>query len=179
MTRKEWMKEHFPDEVDTECAGGVAGCPSEYSELTEIDASINMRNCANYNNCTDCWNAEIIPNGEVKNDEVEFVKVEREDKILSTALHGYGTEVQTWKFVEELGELLTAFARRRITDIAPVHKRGEETDNLAEEMADVQIMAAQMTMLYGIDKSIKAMRLKKLRRLAKRLGMEEVEPDKK
>lgn len=101
-----------------------------------------------------------------------------DDKILSTALWGYGAEIQTWKFVEELGELLTAFARQRIVDIAAQHGRGGELDNLAEEMADVQIMAAQMTMLYDIGNSIKAMRLKKLRRLAKRLGMEEVEHDK-
>lgn len=94
------------------------------------------------------------------------------NKVITTALWGYGKEVQTWKFVEELGELLTAFARQRISDLKPELARGGEINNFVEEMADVQIVGEQMTMLYGIDKPIKSMRLRKLRRLAERLGID-------
>lgn len=98
-------------------------------------------------------------------------------RIISTALWGFGKELQTWKFIEELGELLAAFARQRIADIKPELARGGETENFVEEMADAHIMAEQMTVLYGIEKPIEAMRLRKLRRLAKRLGMTETADD--
>lgn len=94
-----------------------------------------------------------------------------ENKIISTALWKYGKEVQTWKFVEELGELLTAMARTRIAELKPDIARGGELENLVEEIADSTIVGEQIITCYGIDKPVKSQRTRKLRRLAERLGI--------
>lgn len=68
MTRKEWMKEHYPEAVNDRCAGGVLGCPRDYWALRLTDTSIHW-DCEhpNYNPdkeklhdiCSKCWNHEI------------------------------------------------------------------------------------------------------------------------
>ncbi len=68
MTRKEWMKEHYPETINDKCAGGVLGCPRDYWMLGLTDASISGE-CPhpNYNPdkenlhdiCSICWNHEI------------------------------------------------------------------------------------------------------------------------
>ena len=94
-----------------------------------------------------------------------------EKKIKAAALWKWGKEVQTWKLIEELGELITAVARMRIAEINPDAARGREIENLAEEFADSSIVGEQIVTCYGIDKQIKAQRTSKLRRLAERLGI--------
>ena len=67
MTRKEWMKEHYPEAVRDDLAGGVLGCPCDYSLLLLIDKSIPIRRqclypgeeCTLSEKCTKCWNQEI------------------------------------------------------------------------------------------------------------------------
>ena len=53
----------------------------------------------------------------------------------------YGYEHQKMKAVEELGELSRALAR-------DLQYEGDR-DNIAEEMADVYIMLAQLQLIYG------------------------------
>lgn len=68
MTRKEWMKEHYPEAVRDDLAGGVLGCPCDYSLLLLIDKSIPITRQCLYpskecnkirETCTKCWNHEI------------------------------------------------------------------------------------------------------------------------
>ena len=68
MTRKEWMKEHYPNRVSAKFQGGVQFCPGEYSLLVIIDPVLkefrNLSACMRAdNNCYLCWNEEI-PNTE-------------------------------------------------------------------------------------------------------------------
>lgn len=49
MTRKEWMKEHYPNVVQDHFIGGVQGCPGDYSTLVLADKSISRLNpCLRY-----------------------------------------------------------------------------------------------------------------------------------
>lgn len=96
-----------------------------------------------------------------------------EDKIIHTAVWGYGKDVQTWKCVEEYGEILTALARLRISEIRPELSRGGEETNLIEELADIGIMSEQLNVIYGFPKAVKVVRHRKLKRLADRLGIKE------
>lgn len=118
----------------------------------------------------------IKPDDEVKNDEIEFVKVEQseaeaeergrvtEKKIISTALHSYGAENQCIKCVEELSELQKEICKALIGSGSQFH--------IAEEIADVEIMLAQMKIHYGCAHDVAAIKTQKLKQLAKNLGME-------
>lgn len=67
MTRKEWMKQHYPNVVRDNFAGGVLGCPYDYFPLPLIDESIPKtkqclypaEECRLNETCTRCWNHEI------------------------------------------------------------------------------------------------------------------------
>ena len=67
MTRKEWMKEHYPNVVLDNFAGGVLGCPYDYFPLPLIDEPIPKtkrclypaEECKLSETCTKCWNQEI------------------------------------------------------------------------------------------------------------------------
>lgn len=74
MTRKEWMREHFPKNVSTKFVGGVCSCPYSYPGLCDVDPKVYKlanENCGESNSsCADCWNTEI-PNTEK---ETEMIK---------------------------------------------------------------------------------------------------------
>ena len=63
MTRREWVRQNIPGNVDDSKWDGAYGCPhfSCYSELQKIDPSIpNTCLCiTGPRNCTECWNTEI------------------------------------------------------------------------------------------------------------------------
>lgn len=67
MTRKEWMKKHYPNVVQDHFIGGVQSCPGDYSTLALADKSISrmnpcLRHCEGFNmreDCAKCWNHEI------------------------------------------------------------------------------------------------------------------------
>lgn len=86
---------------------------------------------------------------------------EQERAVLTEAVITYGADAQEWVFVGEVGELLDAIAD---------HKRGRATrDNIAEEIADVEIMLEQLKIIYKIDGSVSFWRQKKIARLAENL----------
>ena len=66
------------------------------------------------------------------------------------------------KAIEELGELIRALAR------------ANDPDNIAEEMADVEIMLAQLRIILGNDADVERWKVKKLQRLNRRLHAAEV-----
>lgn len=66
------------------------------------------------------------------------------------------------KAIEELGELIRALAR------------ADDPDNIAEEMADVEIMLGQLRIILGNDADVERWKVKKLQRLNRRLHAAEV-----
>ena len=66
------------------------------------------------------------------------------------------------KAIEELGELIRAIAR------------ADDPDNIAEEMADVEIMLGQLRIILGNDADVERWKVKKLQRLNRRLHAAEV-----
>ena len=101
---------------------------------------------------------------------VEPFKDYEQSKIISAALWKYGKEYQVWKFIEELGELITAMARMRQAELRPDLARENELDNLVEEFADSGITADEMISCYGLKDRIRSMRSLKLKRLEKRMA---------
>lgn len=82
--------------------------------------------------------------------------------ILRAAVEKYGSGAQQMKTIEELGELIRALAR------------ANDPDNIAEEMADVEIMLGQLRIILGNDADVERWKVKKLQRLNRRLHAAEV-----
>ena len=79
--------------------------------------------------------------------------------IYEQAVEAFGADSQEWVFVGEVGELLD--------DIAD-YKRGRcSIDDIAEEIADVEIMLNQLKVIYKCSGTVWYWRQKKLERLTK------------
>lgn len=85
-------------------------------------------------------------------------------KVISVALHGYGAEKQRIKCIEELSELQKELCKDAIGKGSRFH--------IVEEIADVEIMLAQMKIHYGAEKDVEAVKAQKLKQLAKSLNIE-------
>ena len=84
------------------------------------------------------------------------------NKILRAALDTWGPDAQTLMVMEEMAELQKELCK---------HARGRNNRlAIAEEIADVQIVLAQMILLYGCAEEVEDFRHMKLIRLEKRLG---------
>ena len=84
-----------------------------------------------------------------------------EQDVLMQLIQRKGADHQEWVFVGEAGELLDAVAD---------FKRGRcDTDHIAEEIADVEIMLEQLKIIYQCHGAVKYWREAKLKRLAKKL----------
>lgn len=90
-----------------------------------------------------------------------------ERRVISTALHGFGAEKQKVKCIEELSELQKELCKDIIGQGSRFH--------VAEEIADVEILLAQMKIHYGIKNDVEAIKAQKIEQLAERLNM--VTPD--
>lgn len=87
------------------------------------------------------------------------------EELFSIAIRTYGAEAQVNQGIEEMAELIQAVNKFR--------RNSEEKnlDNIAEEIADVEIMMDQYKQIYGItDRTIQRLKNQKLYRLADRLG---------
>jgi NTP pyrophosphatase (non-canonical NTP hydrolase) len=84
------------------------------------------------------------------------------EQILKATIEKYGRGAQRDKAIEELSELIRALARC------------DDPENIAEEMADVEIMLAQMRIILGNDTDVERWKVKKLQRLNRRLHAAEV-----
>lgn len=81
-------------------------------------------------------------------------------ELYAGALTEYGSEAQKMMLIEEIGELLNAFAK---------FPRGRaKAEDVIEELADVSIMVEQMALLYGWS-YFESIREQKLQRLRERL----------
>ena len=93
------------------------------------------------------------------------------EKMYAKALDIFGVQSQTLMLAEECAELVKACSKAcrahldgRDSNLPPI------VDNIAEEIADVRIMMAQMQMQYNIeDTTVESIMASKLERLRKRL----------
>ena len=96
------------------------------------------------------------------------MSIGRGDKvILRNAVDFYGSSMQELKAMEELGELIRAIARVKMCNVEETYTA---RDNLAEEMADVEIMLEQLKIIYDNRDKIKIWRRIKLGRLRARMA---------
>ena len=85
---------------------------------------------------------------------------EKEKKIMERALDAYGMD-QVNIMLEEMAELQKELCK---------FVRGEDTtEHIAEEIADVKIMIAQMIMLFDVEEQVEQYIQEKLERLSRRL----------
>lgn len=95
------------------------------------------------------------------------MKQEEKLDILEEALRTYGAEAQTIMVMEEMAELQKALCKLPRTISAK--ERGITVLQIAEEIADVQIMLEQMIILHDIAEPVDDYKTLKLIRLKNRL----------
>ena len=86
---------------------------------------------------------------------------EEEYEVYSQALNKWGTESQIMMLFEEMAELQNA--------ICKYSRKRNNIYDVATEIADVQIMAEQMSILFGKE-LVNSEKERKFERLKKRLG---------
>ena len=90
--------------------------------------------------------------------------MEKEIDTLSHAIKQYGAPAQTIKAIEEMSELQKELCK---------HLAGKNNvSEIAEEIADVEIMLTQMTLIFGCAFEVIEWKKKKIDRLANRLRKE-------
>ena len=86
---------------------------------------------------------------------------EKERAVFQKALDTWGGDAQILCLLEEMAELQDALCK---------HKRGRRTtDDIAEEIADVEIMLNQMKLYFRVEEEVKAQRARKVGRVEERL----------
>jgi len=93
------------------------------------------------------------------------------DEIYIKALETWGIRTQITIMFEEMSELQKALCKSLRCE--------EVTGNIAEEIADVEIMLEQMKLIYGIDDITRSLKQYKLERLQEKLEDMKVKKDKK
>lgn len=84
-----------------------------------------------------------------------------EKEIYERAIDKWGIRAQTMMVFEEMSELQK--------EICKNWRGADNADQIAEEIADVEIMLAQLKMIYGIASVSRRYKEQKLMRLVKRL----------
>lgn len=82
-------------------------------------------------------------------------------ELYQKALDLWGKDLQLNMVFEELGELITKLSR--------VIRGRINIDDLAEEIADVEIMLEQLQFIYNLEEEISDLKIKKLVRLGERI----------
>lgn len=83
MTRKEWVQEHYPININKNYIAGVLGCPYRYPELCKLDPQIKefmicpgirrgVRSDGDRAECDTCWNTSLPEEGVHPSDKVEI-----------------------------------------------------------------------------------------------------------
>ena len=85
------------------------------------------------------------------------------EMILQKAIDTYGADAQEWMVIEEMSELAKEICK---------NKRGKNNlSEIAEEIADVKIMLAQLEMIFRVEKEVEKHYETKIDRLNQRLRM--------
>lgn len=82
-----------------------------------------------------------VPIGRLINDNIKPVENNIEKEIYLKAINTFGENQQIIKAIEELGELSTALARH--------FTKKESSENINEEIADVEIMISQLRLIFS------------------------------
>ena len=82
-------------------------------------------------------------------------------EILQQAISTYGAQAQEMMLLEEMSELQK--------EICKFWRGRDNRNQIAEEIADVEIMLEQMKMIFQCDDAVKLYRIQKLKRLERRL----------
>ncbi len=89
-------------------------------------------------------------------------------RTLLKAIRVYGSDAQLKVLLEEMSELQKEICK---------NWRGKDNaEQIAEEIADVEIMLAQTKIIFGLESSVQKHRSLKIKRLALRLMSEKEEP---
>ena len=83
-------------------------------------------------------------------------------RIMTSAIHEYGEESQIKMMIEEMSELTKAICKFWRTEPGSFNRKIVVTE-IAEEMADVQIVLDQMKIIFGNTRTIEDMKLDRLR----------------
>lgn len=85
-------------------------------------------------------------------------------EIIEMAISAYGKDAQVLMAIEEMSELTKALCKeRRVRDNDDPCTRQKILDNIAEEIADVQIMLNQLRMIFRLNtESIESDKIKRL-----------------
>ena len=81
------------------------------------------------------------------------------EDIMREAIRSWGSEAQIDLAIEEMSELTTEL----------LHDRRGRKANIAEEIADVRIMLAQLEIIYGNSEEVERIKQEKIARLMERL----------
>ena len=90
------------------------------------------------------------------------MKKEQELAIYKEAIELFGELSQKIMVIEEMSELVKELCKE-------LRDRGN-VENIADELADVEITLAQIKMIYGIEESVKKHKDFKLKRFASRMN---------
>lgn len=93
------------------------------------------------------------------------MKAIKERTLLAKAILTFGADKQELMAIEEMAELTQAI----------LHQRRGRPNNVAEEIADVEIMLEQLKMINMCEYQTETIKVKKLNRLANRLGLNDYE----
>lgn len=105
----------------------------------------------------------------IENISAADIAIARNKQSLNNFLNTYGSSNQIMMALEESGELIQALAKTQ-RFMKGEDGLGDVIDHLAEEIADVRIMLAQIEMIFDIDKKIAAHVQEKVNRQNKRLS---------
>lgn len=92
---------------------------------------------------------------------MEIKATKKEWETLEAAVSTWGQDAQAKMLLEEMAELQK--------EICKAWRGKDNIDHIAEEVADVEIMLAQIKLMFGIDASVNIYRDAKLERLRLRL----------
>ncbi|ARE87744.1 hypothetical protein [Clostridium formicaceticum] len=112
------------------------------------------------NSTGDVWVEEF----NTKEECIAWLKQERlinKKEVYKKALETWGQEAQITMVFEEMSELQK--------ELCKALRGNKVTGNIAEEIADVEIMLEQMKLLFGIESLVRANKIYKLERLDERL----------
>ncbi len=92
---------------------------------------------------------------------MEIKASKKEWEILSAAIAIWGKDAQAKMLLEEMAELQK--------EVCKAWRGKDNSVEIAEEVADVEVMLAQIKMIFGIDASVGIYRDAKIERLRQRL----------
>ncbi len=89
----------------------------------------------------------------------------RQVELISAVIESFGEEHQIIKLIEEMSEL-----QKELCKYLEGDHSGMRLDCISEEMADVEILLAQMYFIFSNTGGVQAWRTEKLRRLEARVA---------